>query len=260
MPELVASDKEFRRDMRYLLDDDEHCDATFLLHDATKIRAHKSILTARTDYFKALFRHDTFRESQHGIVTVEAEFTADHVRSVLRYVYCNRVPRLEHAGTEELLALWRLADQWLLPRLQQRVELELAQHHVSDDTVVRLLRACDTGGTNSVLMTACTEYMGARLPQILQRQQKCTSSTRRTTNNSDNEEMDWTQLSPTLTLQILKRTEAAATVVVQPPVTLKVVNKRARRSSPVESAGSAVGRRRGGGSGSDSHQHRLYDI
>ena len=110
LPKLVASDKEFRRDMRFLLDDDEHCDATFVLQngDTTKIRAHKCILTARSDYFRALFRHDTFRESRgHGIVTVEADFTAEHVRSVLHYIYYNRVPRLERGGTEELLAFVR---------------------------------------------------------------------------------------------------------------------------------------------------------
>ena len=88
-PEPAADDMEFFKDMKELLDDEEHMDVNFLVHrtpppsqtkgkgveskvkmeennndetdsssnaDIVEIRAHKCVLTARADYFKSLFR------------------------------------------------------------------------------------------------------------------------------------------------------------------------------------------------------------
>ena len=82
LPEPTADDEEFFKDMRELLADEEHMDCVFQVHaspadpgkngddksgnemdtsssdapNMIEIRAHKCILTARADYFKALFR------------------------------------------------------------------------------------------------------------------------------------------------------------------------------------------------------------
>lgn len=202
--------------MRCLLEDDEHMDAVFAIQNGHEIRAHKSILTARADYFKALFRTDTFLESEECVVTVEPEFTEQHVRSVLCFIYYNRVPRLDRASTEHLLALFQLADQWLLPSLKKLVEHEMVQH-VADDTVARLYVACEDFGASSdnVLKTACVDYIRSHLKQL--------------TNNPDFEAAIQRH-SPALTMHILKRAAADQPVAVLPT---RHAAKRVRRSSPV---------------------------
>ena len=95
-PEAAADDDEFFRDMKDLLDDEEHMDAKFLIHpedskstsmvtdkdgdaeeseNMIEIRAHKCILTARTDYFKALFRKGVTPKggSNSGVAFRESE-------------------------------------------------------------------------------------------------------------------------------------------------------------------------------------------
>lgn len=208
--------------MRYLLEDDEHMDAVFILDDGMKIRAHKSILTARADYFKALFRSDTFRESELSTITVEPDFTEQQVRSVLSFIYCNQVPRLDNASTDNLLALFRLADQWLLAGLKKQVEDQLV-HHVADDTVARLFVACEDYGASHLLTKACVDYIRSNLKHL--------------TNDPDFEEA-LQRHSPALTMHILKRAAAAdepLAIVPSSPSSRHSV-KRVRRSSPVPDA------------------------
>ncbi|KAL3910399.1 MAG: hypothetical protein SGILL_007704, partial [Bacillariaceae sp.] len=107
-PEAAADDDEFFRDMRDLLDDEEHMETIFCVvppdnddfmedsdkeGDATpiEIRAHKCVLTARTEYFKAFFRKNAaasdgktsrkgFKESEECRIQVDPNFTEEHIR------------------------------------------------------------------------------------------------------------------------------------------------------------------------------------
>ena len=164
--------------MKELLDDEEHMDMTFLVHatppggaatptkrkvktepgadddhgsgDIVEIRAHKCLLTARADYFKALFRKSagqnaagkragTFRESTECVVRVEPIFAPKIVRLMLEFLYTNRIeclgaserlggPSPRSAGTDELLSLLHLADMWQLRDLKRLVEHEASKH------------------------------------------------------------------------------------------------------------------------------------
>jgi hypothetical protein len=183
-PEPAADDAEFFKDMKELLDDEEHMDTLFLVHaapsggaahtphiktepgtaamdddrggadggDLVEIRAHKCILTARADYFKALFRKSAgrdaaasgpqragcaFREATECVVRVEPQFAPKIVRLMLEFLYTNRVECLpaserlggacgRSAGTDELLSLLHLADMWQLRDLKRLVEHEVS--------------------------------------------------------------------------------------------------------------------------------------
>ena len=230
-PKLAADDREYRKDLKYLMEDEEHKDAVFLLENALhdgglnddplEIRVHRSILTARSDYFKALFRSDTFSESEQCVVRVEAGFSEAHVRGVLSFLYTNRVPRITQSSTEHLLALFQLADQWLLPSLKKTVERELV-NHVAAETVARLYSAAEDYGASGggLLKTACVEYIRSNLKKL--------------TANPDFE-AEIQRHSPALTLHILKRAaETSATQHHQHHSTRH--SKKARRTSPVPDA------------------------
>ena len=62
--------------------------------DMVEIRAHKCILTARGEYFKALFRKNCFREVEGGKIHVDRCFSPDTIRKMLEFIYCNRISNI----------------------------------------------------------------------------------------------------------------------------------------------------------------------
>lgn len=233
-PEPSADDSEFFKDMKELLDDEEHMDTLFLVHpyvtaaavksagkkkegkeppekkrkvapdtvesnpspnegmendvddsNLIQIRAHKSILTARGDYFKALFRKfagenstghrvGTFRESTECIIRVEPHFSPKIVRLMLEFLYTNRIECLKSSSrsssaggvdtspasitTDELLSLLHLADMWQLRDLKRLVEHEVIRSHTTVDTVARVYCATEDFGAKR-LAKYCLEYI-----------------------------------------------------------------------------------------------------
>lgn len=189
-PAAAADDDEFFKDMKELLDDEEHMDAEFhIVADevnedpnnanmdsrkspaATIVKAHKSILTARAEYFKALFRSGAagsqlaFKESQECIVKVEPCFTSFHIRACLEFIYTNRIVSLRTMGTDDLLALLHLADLWLLRDLKCLIEHELIRDHMRVDTVARMYGATEEF-TAQRLQSACIEFIMSNLRQL----------------------------------------------------------------------------------------------
>mmetsp|Transcript_1777 Transcript_1777/g.3806 ORF Transcript_1777/g.3806 Transcript_1777/m.3806 type:complete len:402 (-) Transcript_1777:246-1451(-) len=209
-PEPAADDTEFFKDMKELLDDEEHMDTLFLVHptpppgttpspggkrkkdmavktepvaddgDLVEIRAHKCILTARADYFKALFRKNagetsaghrvgTFRESTECVIRVEPIFTPKIVRLMLEFLYTNRIeclqvstklsgPSPHSVTTDELLSLLHLADMWQLRDLKRLVEHELIRSHMKINTVARMYCATDVFRAKR-LSQSCLEFI-----------------------------------------------------------------------------------------------------
>mmetsp|Transcript_68020 Transcript_68020/g.76152 ORF Transcript_68020/g.76152 Transcript_68020/m.76152 type:complete len:379 (+) Transcript_68020:159-1295(+) len=204
-PEVAADDEEFFRDMRDLLDDEEHMDAIFIVYPidsinteesegmdvednssikkTIEIRAHKCILTARTDYFKALFRKCAssssstslsseikgdkvaFKESGECTVKVDPEFTPEHITYMLEFIYTNRMEKIRSICTEDLLSILHLADLWLLRDLKRLVEHELIRHHMFVHTVARMYGATEDFNAQR-LQRACIEYIMANLRQV----------------------------------------------------------------------------------------------
>lgn len=228
-PEAAADDDEFFRDMRDLLDDEEHMDAIFLVHpedsssnmdtdvekeaaddsNMVEIRAHKCILTARTDYFKALFRKGAsasgdkttrvaFRESDECTINVDATFSPQHIRCMLEFIYTNRIQALRAITTDDLLCILHLSDKWLLRDLKRLVEHELIRNHMSVHTVARMYGATEDFNAQR-LSRACIEFIMANLRQV-------------TGNTSFEEEM---KNYPHLCIPVLK---AAADLIPEGPV------------------------------------------
>lgn len=204
-PEPSADDTEFFKDMKELLDDEEHMDTVFLVYpepegkagtkrkaddtseqpavpdsDLIEIKAHKCILTARADYFKALFRKNagenaagqmvgTFRESTECIIRVEPSFSPKIVRLMMEFLYTNRIECLQVStklsgpvphtiSTDELLSLLHLADMWQLRDLKRMVEHELIRAHMKINNVARMYCATDDFHAKR-LSKSCLEFI-----------------------------------------------------------------------------------------------------
>jgi len=251
-PEEAADDEEFFRDMRELLDDEEHMDALFEVHpgesvsmkveesevhaegvNIVKIRAHKCILTARTEYFKAFFRTNAspsesksdqiaFRESENCSIKVDSSFSPEHIALLLEFIYTNRILKIRSIGTEDLISMLHLSDMWLLRDLKRLIEHELIRHHMYVHTVARMYGATEDFNAQR-LSRACIEFIMANLRQV-------------TGNTTFEEEM---KNYPHLCIPVLK---AAADMIPEGPVhkkqrtgdcSYKTSNPTATGSSPV---------------------------
>lgn len=258
-PEPAADDEEFFKDMKELLDDEEHMDTLFLVRanpinplaegkmkglpglvvssssssshaaaaagggkkgplsgaanvkredgdetmedegdaELVEIRAHKCILTARADYFKALFRKSagetssgqrvgTFRESTECVVRVEPEFSPKIVRLMLEFLYTNRIECVKASTTAspstpaslfpvgshevetgELLSLLHLADMWQLRDLKRLVEHELIRGHMNVTTVARMYCATEDFHAKR-LSSRCIEFIMDNYREVTQ--------------------------------------------------------------------------------------------
>lgn len=245
-PEAAADDEEFFKDMRDLLRDEEHMDAIFMVpvpgstiemdesegesgssnNNFIEIRAHKCVLTARTDYFKAFFRKNAaasdgkssrkaFKEAEEARIQVDPIFSEDHIRYMLEFIYTNRIQRIRDISTEDLLCILHLSDKWLLRDLKRLVEHELIRHHMTVHTVGRMYGVSEDFSAMR-LSRACIEFIMSNLRQV-------------TGNTSFEEEM---KNYPHLCIPVLK---AAADMIPEGPVHKK--QRTDHHSTPSASAG-----------------------
>ncbi len=253
--EPAADDDEYFKDMRELLDDDEHMDAVFLVHSHptsgsarkkslsgksiakvgckrdydghgvqslasgdhnnnsfqtpakssdsiisnstsmavdldtspdqklpaqkstyVEVRAHKCILTARAEYFKAHFRKTacgsidngmkaSFREPLNGAIQVDSNFSERTIRHMLEFIYTNRIQTISSISTNDLLSLLHLSDLWLLRDLKRLVEHELIRSHMDVHTVARMYCVTDDFHAKR-LATACIDYIMDNIREV----------------------------------------------------------------------------------------------
>jgi len=246
-PEPAADDTEFFKDMKLLLEDEEHMDAKFVVHESNvphrsskgvgtnekasvldenedvdmntstvEIRAHKCILTARAEYFKAVFRKaSAFLESSTSTIHVDPCFDSPTVRRMLEFIYTNRIPNLCHGTTDEILNLLHLADIWTLRDLKRLCEHELIRSHMNVDNVAKMYCATEEYNANR-LSRACIDYIMENIREV-------------TGNVSFQEEM---KHFPHLCIPVLK---AAADLIPEP------AHKKARTEPNSTSLSTATG-------------------
>jgi len=186
-PEPAADDSEFFRDMQELLEDEEHMDAVFIVHEKKKprvkgdekmeedddyesntveIRAHKCILTARAEYFKAIFRKQSnFRESASCTIRVDSCFDPPTIRRMLEFIYTNRITNLSQADTDEILDLLHLADLWILRDLKRLCEYELIRSHMDVDNVAKMYCATEEYHAER-LSRACIDFIMENIREV----------------------------------------------------------------------------------------------
>lgn len=233
--EAASDDDEFIKDMRELLDDEEHMDAIFIVKEKkistgtastvkslsgkkrdasggtykstekttstvrmevggdddsnkdgfkeeeddddssytlTEIRAHKSILTARAEYFKAHFRkfaskeaNVSFKENNRGVINVDPCFSERTIRLMLEFIYTNRIQTIKDVSTNDLMLLLHLSDIWLIRDLKRLVEHALIRSHMDVNTVARMYCATEDYRSER-LGSACINYIMANIHAV----------------------------------------------------------------------------------------------
>ena len=125
-----------------------------------EIKAHKAILSARSPVFRAMFKHDGFKEQQENFVQI-----MDHdpkvVKEMLKFIYTGEAPKLK----EMVHDLFCIADQYQIERLKQLCEKQLWKDIDVKNVVDTLLLAM----THDLirLKRSCTRFITAHIAEVM---------------------------------------------------------------------------------------------
>jgi len=127
--------------MRRLLNSPDFSDITFVVQ-GQKIYAHKAILVAQCEHFRAMFSGGRFAESNQAEIVIPIWSHAAFL-AMLEWVYTGHTPRdISGPGAERLSEVLGLADHYTLDGLKHVCENVLV-HSVETNNVCTLLRHAD---------------------------------------------------------------------------------------------------------------------
>jgi len=104
-------------DFKYLYSNKVFTDITFLV-EGQKIEAHKCVLAARCEKFRAMFQ-EYFKEGQQNEIALECKLGP--FQAMLEYLYTDTIP----PNFEMLLDLLALAEEYLLLHLKSICEIRM---------------------------------------------------------------------------------------------------------------------------------------
>lgn len=103
---------------RSLLNSNLHADIAFMVGSARiKVNAHKAILSARSEYFFAMFRPGGLSESSTEFVEMERHEESSFC-NMLEFVYTNKIRDIELCDASEIISLIMIANEFILDDLK----------------------------------------------------------------------------------------------------------------------------------------------
>ena len=82
------------------------------------IPAHRTILSAHSEVFRAMLKPESMREGETGVVELP-NYEEGTVKRLLQYFYCNKINEMGDCSLEEIIELIRMADQYLILPLKE---------------------------------------------------------------------------------------------------------------------------------------------
>ena len=108
----------FAQHFRRILDDGTHSDVLFIVGKGKEeIRSHKAILSARSEYFNAMFREGSLAESVNNIATIE-NYESVTFKRMIEFIYTNSIIELQTMDSNELIDLIMIANEYILDDLK----------------------------------------------------------------------------------------------------------------------------------------------
>lgn len=140
----------------------QYADIVFLVDDQ-RLPAHRVILAARSDYFRAMFYGGGFRESTQTEIRLDIPLTA--FRTLLRYIYSGHLS-LARLSVEHVLDTFGLAHQYGFGALELAISAFL-RGVLSIDNVCTILDAASLYELKE-LSDVCLTFMDQNAVSLLQ--------------------------------------------------------------------------------------------
>jgi hypothetical protein len=154
----------FGQQFRSLLRKGSHADVTFVVGEEKEtFEGHKVILSARSEFFEAMFRPGCMRESCKGEINMESH-DPHSFRRMLEFIYSGAVEDLEKASPSDVVLLLEMAHHFLLVDLARLCE-HAASKMVCLDNIGRFMVLC-ARYESPILRSACTRYVSENSRQL----------------------------------------------------------------------------------------------
>jgi ankyrin repeat protein len=140
-------------DMRYLVNNPQYYDVTFLV-EGKPIYAWRGILSARSDYFRAMFEKPSWKESSSESIQVP-QMAYRTFLAVIMYIYTGEID--QPISTEDILLLLAAANKYILPRLKHLCESALV-NVLTVENVFSIFRHADMH-MSAFLHKACVQFI-----------------------------------------------------------------------------------------------------
>lgn len=125
----------YKSDMRKLINNDEFSDVVFIV-EGQAIHAHRAILSARSEHFRAMFASG-MRESREETIHLQ-QLRLPVFLALLEFMYADNVTGNPHIAIE----LYAAADLYTLDRLKKICEA-LVHRAINVDNAATFLQAAD---------------------------------------------------------------------------------------------------------------------
>ena len=152
------SSASFSEQFRTLLESPVHSDVTFIVgEERTEILAHRAVLSARSDFFAAMFKPGGMCESMKTIIEIQGQYSSSTFHRLLEFVYSNAVRDLDKIESSELISLLMLANEYLLEDL--RVLCEQTAARCLDMSNIGALITLSAKHNAEALRRACLKFI-----------------------------------------------------------------------------------------------------
>ncbi|XP_033150791.1 protein roadkill-like [Drosophila busckii] len=121
-PRIEKNNGKLLKELGDLLHDSKFTDVIIISADKKELRAHKLILAARSEVFKAMFSHE-LEENKLNEVSI-SDFDAEVIHEMLKYMYTEKLTKLNDLNAD-LLAI---ANKYELQELEQMCVDSLLEH------------------------------------------------------------------------------------------------------------------------------------
>jgi hypothetical protein len=159
----ATTEKKYPKQFKNLLESGAHSDVTFIVDEGKLcIRAHKAILSARSDYFDAMLREGGMSESFQSEISIDHD--GDSFKRMLEYIYADEISDIKDCDADEVLNILLTANQFVLDDLRVYVEPHAAKLLSVDNIAKFMLLSADK--ETSILREACIEYIHDRKQEL----------------------------------------------------------------------------------------------
>lgn len=120
--------------------------------------AHRAMLAARCEYFRAMFKPGGMIESTQAGGVIEVPNHSPAIFSLmLEYIYSNSIKKLFAHSSDDMIALMSLANEYLIDDLKA-VSVQAATKLLNDDNIGKFIKFCEATGTPD-LKESCNIYL-----------------------------------------------------------------------------------------------------
>ena len=153
-PEISAG--VFGQQFRKLLTKGSYSDVTFLVGEQRdEFQAHKAILSARSEFFAAMFGNGMSESSKNEIEMLEHD--ANSFRRMLEFIYSGDVEDLEQCSPSEIISLLEMSHRCVLDDLGKLCE-HSASKLVAMDNIGKFMLLCSRYESQQ-LRSACKRFV-----------------------------------------------------------------------------------------------------